>query len=71
MTTQTDSYTYRLNGHDGTFDLVEIVNPEGKAIASLYYWNDRTSDEEARAMSSARTICRHLNRWQIGNDPEA
>lgn len=60
------TYTYRLNGRDGTFDLIEIVNPAGRVIASLYYWDEPDTDEAARAEASANVVCDQLNRWQVG-----
>jgi hypothetical protein len=71
MTPQTERYTYQFNGRDGTFDLIEIVNPKGEAIASLYYWDEPDTDEAIRVEKSARVICKHLNYWHIGGEPEA
>jgi hypothetical protein len=67
----TDDYTYRFNGHDGTFDVIEIVNPKGKVIATLYYWDDSfektpNNAETKRVIKATKTICKHLNHWQIG-----
>jgi len=69
MKEQTDSYTYQFNDRDGTFDLVEIMSPKGKVIASLYYWDEPDTNEAARVEHSARIVCRHLNRWRIGDEP--
>ena len=71
MTKQQDEYTYQFNGRDGTFDLIEIVSPCGKVLASLYYWDLPDTDEAARVEKSARIICRHLNHWWIGSGPMA
>jgi hypothetical protein len=71
MKEQTDRYTYRFNGRDGTFDLIEIISPDGKAIASLYYWDDPDTNEAASVERSARIVCRHLNRYWIGDEPVA
>ncbi len=68
MTEQTDTYTYQFNGRDGTFDLIEIISPEGKAIAGLYYWDEPNTDEAARVEQSTRIICQHLNHWWIGKE---
>jgi hypothetical protein len=68
MTQQSKGYTYCLNGRDGTFDLIEIVNPEGKPIAALYYWDEPDTDEAVRAERSARLVCQHLNRWWFSGE---
>jgi hypothetical protein len=56
-----DRYTYRFNGRDGTYNLIEIVNPQDKVIATLYYWDEPDTDEAKRVEDSAATICKHLN----------
>lgn len=66
---QTSGFTYCFNGHDGTFDLIGILNPRGQVIARLYYWDEPDTNEAARVKRSARTICKHLNKWQIADDP--
>lgn len=71
MTDTTDRYTYAINGQDGTFDLVNIVSPQGEVIASLYYWDEPDTDEAARVEKSARIICGHLNHWWIGSEPKS
>jgi|HubBroStandDraft_4_1064222.scaffolds.fasta_scaffold1670305_1 hypothetical protein len=69
MKEQADNYTYQFNGRDGTFDLIDIISPDGKVIASLYYWDEPDTTEAARAERSARIVCRHLNRWRIDDEP--
>lgn len=64
----TKQHTYRFNGRDGTFDLIDILNPEGNVIATLYYWDEPDTDEAKRAEESARVICENLNHWCIGED---
>ena len=64
-------YEYRFNGRDGTFDLIEIMNPEGAVIATLYYWDEPDTDEAKRVEKAARTICRHLNHWHLGDEWES
>jgi hypothetical protein len=61
-------YTYQFNGRDGTFDLIEIVNPAGTVIATLYYWDEPDTDEAKRVVESACVICENLNHWHIGED---
>jgi len=64
-------YAYQFNGRDGTFDLIEIVSPDGAVIATLYYWDEPDNDEAKRVEKAARTICKHLNHWQIGDEWES
>jgi predicted extracellular nuclease len=64
----TKQYTYQFNGCDGTFDIITIANPDGKAIADLHYWHEPDTDEAARVEDSARLICEHLNQWFIGDE---
>jgi len=61
-------YTYQFNGRDGTFDLIQIINPNGQAVAALFYWDEPDTDEAARVEESARLICLHLNDWYLGSD---
>ena len=68
MTQPTEGYTYCFNGRDGTFDLIEIVSPEGKPIATLHYWDEPDTDEAVRVARSARLICQHLNQWWFSGE---
>jgi len=66
-------YTYQLNGRDGTFDLIELLNPKGEVIITLYYWGDdavpcHPQSEQARVEKAARTICELANHWHINPD---
>ena len=61
-----DRYTYRFNGRDGTFNLIEIVNAQHQVIATLYYWDEPDTDEAKRVEESASAICKHLNQWRLG-----
>jgi hypothetical protein len=68
MTQHKSRYTYQFNGRDGTFDLIQIINPNGKSVAALFYWDEPNTDEAARVEESARLICEHLNHWYMGGD---
>ena len=61
-------FTYQFNGRDGTFDLIQIINPNGQSIAALYYWDEPDTDEAKRVEQSARLICEHLNRWHLSSE---
>ena len=66
---QAGGFTYCLDGHEGTFDVIGILDPRGKIIARLYYWDEPDTDEAARVKRSARTICKHLNQWRFPVEP--
>jgi len=70
MTTkQIGNYTYQFNDRHGTYDLIEIINPQGQAIATLFYWYATDDEETARVERAAKLVCKQLNDWQIGGEP--
>jgi hypothetical protein len=64
-------YDYQFNGRDGTYDLIQIINPNGQSIAALYYWNEPDTGEAVHVEESARLVCEHLNHWHVGEDDVA
>ncbi len=60
-------YTFRRD-KDGVDDVLEILDPEGKVIATIRYWDEPDTHSGPEAVRSARVICTHLNRWHTGKD---
>ena len=64
---QPTGYTFR-RGKDGVDDVLEILDPEGKVITAIRYWDEPDTYSELEAKQSAQIICTHLNRWYTGKD---
>jgi hypothetical protein len=58
-------YTYRRD-RDGTEDTLDIQDPGGRTIATLYFWDEPDTDAAERAEAAAKAITEHLNHWGRG-----
>jgi hypothetical protein len=52
-------YTERTR--NGTEDQIDIMSPEGKAIASIQFWDEPDTDAAAHAEADAKLIVDALN----------
>ncbi len=56
--------------HNGTEDQIDIMSPQGKAIAFIQYWDERDTDHAAQAETNATLIIAALNAFTAKARPQ-
>ena len=62
MTKRNKYYAERYR--NGTKDQIDIMSPQGKAIAYIQFWDEPDTDDAARAEANAMLIVNALNAYQ-------